>query len=160
MRAGTESVSLGKTNMKAARHSLAEKCAAALIALAAWPVMTGPAQAEPSWTRLGSADFPAHVRAIVFPDGQVLDARHPLCWGKWCARFRSPVPVAEFVNIIEIDGLECRNPVAGVKSCSISLYKKRERGTLECILSVNKDGPETLTLTSFVIGCPQDLRLE
>ncbi|MEE8124077.1 MAG: hypothetical protein V3T93_08230 [Alphaproteobacteria bacterium] len=68
--------------------------------------------------------------------------------------------MAEFVNIIEIDGLECRNPVAGVKSCSISLYKKRERGTLECILSVKKDGPETLTLTSFVIGCPQDLRLE
>ncbi|MEE9251707.1 MAG: hypothetical protein V3U93_11400 [Alphaproteobacteria bacterium] len=146
--------------MKATRHSVARRCIAALIALAAWPVMTGPARAEPSWTRLGSADFPAHVKAIVFPDGKVLDARNPLCWGKWCAHFTSRTPVAKFVNIIEIEGLECRNPVAGVKSCSISLYKKRKRGALECIISVNKDGPETLTLTSFVIACPQDLRLE
>ena len=144
--------------MKPSRHSVARACAAALIALAAWLVMTGPASADHSWSRIGRADVPAYVKAIVFPNG-VLDANNPWCWGKWCAYFGTQPPVLTDVIFSTRDRtsktfiirLECRNPVKGVKSCSLMLQPLRGK----CLFVWGAgDAPK------FSIGCPQDLILE
>ena len=141
--------------MKPARHCFARTCAAALIAVAVWLVTTAPAQAEPSWTGLRAENFPAHVKAIVFPSGNVIDARNSLCWGKWCVYFGPERPVAHLTHLINIGLLECRNPVAGVKECTMTLAVEEPR---TCALRISKEGGGFLKFIS--IKCPQELRLE
>ncbi len=141
--------------MKPARHCFATTCAAALIAVAVWLVTTAPAQAEPSWTGLRAEYFPAHVKAIVFPSGNVIDARNSLCWGKWCVTFGPERPVAHLTHLINIGLLECKNPVAGVKECTMTLAVEEPR---TCSLRISKEGGGFLKFIS--IKCPQELRLE
>ncbi|MEE9597712.1 MAG: hypothetical protein V3V96_13130 [Acidiferrobacterales bacterium] len=125
-----------------------------LIALAAWVSFFSPAQAEPSWTSLGSADFPARVNAIVFPSGNRIDSSSGVCWGKWCANFGPERPEAHLTNIINVWPLECENPVVGLKECYITLVMEEPR---TCNLHILKE-EELLKLIS--ISCPQELRLE
>ena len=149
--------------MKAPRQLATKLTAAALIALAAWAATIIPANARPSWSYLGPGDFPARVKAIVFANG-TWDASNSWCWGKWCVSFPSQAPTAEYLTMsgpnegmgIRIDGVQCENPVAGVKSCSMTLmtsepYTDAYTG---CAISIEQPRKQ------IDIRCPQHLRLE
>ena len=87
-----------------------------------------PRQAAPShaprsqeeWRQLGKADFPAYVKTIVFPNGNVLDANHSVTWDPWTARFggqrakayrRGPHPDFGFTRIDIL--LTCKSKIGG-----------------------------------------------
>ena len=141
--------------MKPGRHRFARTCAAALMAAAVWLVTAAQAQADPSWTGLRAEYFPAHVKAIVFPSGNILDTRNSLCWGTWCVNFGQRRPEARLSHLINIRLLECKNQVAGVKECAMTLAMEEPH---ICALHILKEGGRTSKLIS--IKCPQELRLE
>ncbi len=141
--------------MKPGRHRFARPWAAALIAVAAWLVTTAQTQADPSWTELRAEYFPAHVKAIVFSTGNVLDARTSLCWGTWCVNFGPERPEARLSHLINIRLLECKNRVAGVKKCTMTLAMEEPH---TCALHILKEGGRTSKL--IAINCPMELRLE
>ena len=155
--------------MRTAKSFFKTLCAAALIALTAWLVTTGPAQAEPSWTRLRAQDSPAYVTAIVFSSESVLDANNSVCWSKWCVSFGSERPLAEIKGCVPdscpniwIMNLLCENPVLGTSKCVMSVTELTELGGW-CFVFPESEAYEGDSLSSdykFQIQCPQHLRLE
>ena len=152
--------------MKPLRRPAANLWAAAFIALAAAMVLPGPAQAEPSWTRLRASDFPSYVKAIEFPGGNVINSSGELCWGKWCVNIGPNKPSAVFNrfrragrlsgdSLIYIKGLACKNPVAGSVECRMSLLFRQ--GTTTCRVHPPEQWAPPV---GFYIKCPESLRLE
>lgn len=123
--------------------------------------------ARPSWAKLGTGDFPARVKSVVWPSGNALDATSGVCWGKWCANFGEQAPVARCNTSYEIaynacaiitignalpKGMElkCYNEVVGERDCMIWFIL---HPVFEC--SVQGDG-----ISQFPIKCPATLRFE
>jgi hypothetical protein len=63
----------------------------------------------PSWGRLDASSFPAHVRAVRFADGGVIDDGHSLRVGNWTVAFGSAPVTADLCGI----GSSC----LGVPTC-------------------------------------------
>jgi hypothetical protein len=76
-----------------------------LIALYAVVLMMTPVNPVTAQclTHLTEADFPANVQAILFPNGNMLDAGHPTTLGQWTVRFGSSQTTAAWMN--------CHRPV-------------------------------------------------
>ena len=130
--------------------------AAGLIALAAWVSSFSPAHAI-DFYNLRVADFPAHVRAIVFPSGNRIDSSSSTCWGNWCVTFGSEPPVAMLghADSIRILHLECKNPVEGVNKCYMVLQVSHDIAAF--IVERSGVGIKNLHIN---IQVPKDLILE
>ncbi len=141
--------------MKSTTKFMTQLCAAMLVALGAWTASMAPAHAI-DFYNLRVADFPAHVRAIVFPSGNRIDSSSSTCWGKWCVHFGSEPPAARLAphGIIKIDPLECKNPVDGVFECSLYLQHSTDAGSITVV------GPDGNSFLHISIQFPQDLILE
>ena len=140
------------------RKPLSVKPIAALLAgLGAWALAAGPAPAGTGWRELGKADFPAHVKKIVFSKETFLDGRHWVGWGKWKVSFGNPQAVAKrFWD--DVGGgsvhvyLSCQNPVVGKVDCHFLLFQRPPPSGTGCFLVV----PRHISLT---IDCPAELRM-
>ena len=112
-----------------------------------------PRQAAPShaprsqeeWRQLGKADFPAYVKTIVFPNGNVLDANHSVTWDPWTARFggqrakayrRGPHPDFGFTRIDIL--LTCENQITGKINCYLDLIQGGVEEGSGCFLADEK----------------------
>lgn len=92
-----------------------------------WPLGAVEAQVY-EWASLRAADFPAFVQAIVFATGNELKSGSSWRWGQWTVRFGDNRPVARLTDCdrlvcprIEIENLECTNPVVGRSPCLMGL---------------------------------------
>ncbi len=140
------------------RRFMKQAAMAVLAALGAWIMAAHPVWAEKGWRQLDKADFPAHVRAVVFSKGTVFDAERTVTWGKWTASFGGPKAVAErFWD--DVGGgsihvfLKCQNPVVGIADCHFLLFQKQPPSGTGCFLVA----PGTISLN---IGCPVEMRFE
>ncbi len=116
---------------------------------------------DQKWERLGPADFPARVKAVVFKKN-VLDANHSVGWGQWAVSFDTESPVAKWVTCVgddcyggfNISKLVCTNSIIGRESCSLYFSIDRRRGS-DCYLMI-KGEPDILQR----ITCPVDVQFE
>lgn len=91
------------------------------LAIAAMP--TGSARGQVDPRRLGSADLPARVKAIVgLP--HTLDAQNCVTWGGWEVCFGSQLPIAKMYTedpglepLLIVHPLRCKNPAIGEREC-------------------------------------------
>ena len=111
-----------------------------------------------SLQNLGPADFPSRVKAIVWADGDAINRRGGLCWGKWCVNFGSQLPIGIFgytstttgapIGYVDIKGLKCRNAVIGVRDCRVHFSRDHN-----CMIYVEGHG-------LISIFCPARLNLD
>lgn len=129
------------------------------VAIAVLP----PGAVAQDWHKLGPADSPARVKAIVFPGGDnlVIDATRTLRWGQWTVEFGDKAPIATFLSGSAaswvITGLLCKNPVAGAHICFLRLAWAPDAPDL-CRFSA--DDPTDKAFEGFLVKCPTDLRFE
>lgn len=115
---------------------------------------------DQKWERLGSADFPARVKAVAFKTN-VLDADHSVSWGRWTVSFDKDSPVAYWLKCgsgncdggFTINKLICTNSVSGQKSCFLLFIFDRRRGSI-CNLSISGESE------NIGIRCPVDVKFE
>ena len=94
-----------------------------LLLIAAVCCYSLPANAQ-NWR--SRASYPAFVEQVVFRTGNRLATGLSLQWGAWSVTFGQSAPVARWEQMGDcsgplIEGLACRNPVAGEKSCNMSI---------------------------------------
>ncbi len=131
-----------------------------LVGMALWSVSSGPSlSAGETWTNLNSSQFPAHVRAIVFANGNRIDSSGGVCWGKWCVNLGPNRPYAALAQCsprpclqFDIKNLQCKNPVLGTKNCTMSMGAIPGGYVPQCAVWIGDH--------IFNIKCPQHLRFE
>jgi hypothetical protein len=139
----------------------------ALYAVAVTMTPVNPVTAQ-SWTHLTEADFPANVQAILFPNGNTLDAGHPTALGQWTVRFGSSQPTAAWINCpspcaaqdraIVVRGLTCNNSFSGEMPCQLVLSNPASAGGKRCFVTNNLSPGGTGTRFRLDIPCPADVR--
>ena len=112
--------------------------------------MSNGARAD-DWTR--ASNYPARVEAIQF--NNTIDENNSVTWGAWSVGFGPELPTASrdlksCGQTFLIQGLVCRNAVAGEKECSISL-SDCGGGGWHCILGGGGTG------LLIEIKCPKDI---
>ncbi len=151
-----------------ARHRISGRrwpLAIAGLAAACLLALPAPLLAR-DWTSMGPADAPARVAAITFGTGNEISRQRETCWGAWCVGF---VPTGAIITdaracsgpgfraCLKIEGLSCRNAVAGRVPCYMTLLKpaKVKWSLCQLIQPINRNELRIL----FKIRCPTDLRL-
>ncbi|WP_447978994.1 hypothetical protein [Candidatus Nitrospira bockiana] len=124
-----------------------------------WMVLvltTGCMPAAPLWMKLEEATEPVAVKAIVTPNGNVLDRQKSLTYGPWQVSFGAEPPIAiarcsSGGNCeARVEPLTCTIPEHGDTRCSLSLDNFDEACALH-----REDGRESLEIV-----CPVDLVLD
>lgn len=146
--------------MKPIRYSMNIFLVLMAVALVVGLVGPGAARAAENWRQLGKPDLPAHVKAMVFSNGSVMDAGHSVAWGRYTVSFRAGRAVALLDTqlgpgnySVHVE-LSCKNPVLGNIDCTITMWQKTPPQGSGCMLNHPKKG------TLFLINCPIELRLE
>jgi len=136
----------------------------ASIALLAFAVTSARAD---DWTNMSASMFPSKVQSVTFSNGDVIDATHSECWGKWCVQLDSAAPtIAQHANnngivLISISPLVCHNDIVGNitgtadgNACRMDMIMKQ--GSATCGLAIFKNSNNY----GFDIQCPTDLKLQ
>jgi hypothetical protein len=139
----------------------------ALYAVAITMTPVNPVTAQ-SWTHLTEADFPANVQAIVFPNGNTLDAGHPTTLGQWTVRFGSSQPTAAWMNCpstctaqdrpIVVRGLTCNNTFSDEMPCQLVLSNPASAGGKQCFVTNNLSPAGNGARFRLDIPCPANVR--
>jgi hypothetical protein len=97
--------------------------------------------------------YPAHVRAVHFANGKVLDGTHSFGWHAWTVSFGPQPPIATWNATVfpEVDiPVTCGNAIAGTSSCSLEVTKGLGSAGY-CFLEINSQPIE--------IACPEAIEL-